>query len=508
MQAYSPVSTSTSEPSQTTASTSSSTHALLTIDPAALLGGSAPPASTGTPTSGLGTAPSQIGSSIPNSIAVKQEPEDEQTSSLTAIPNDGTDTQQETIVSSRAATEDDAGRLRSISAAPHPGEKQPRSCASSVELTESKSQLKEERTALVDELLLRDHKAILRPDLSAFADARDALRRLLPYHVWTIPHHDLLTALGLKEDPVLSEVRSRKRRRLAKLDRNRHSASRHSAPVEVQTAEKLSHAEDVSAQDGLSTVKLDRFDDMQLDEAEIKKATSTGEGENLDALQDDTELNELGLPVPLPEVPQPVFPTLDYAESVFSRRDSLALRFRRTLTALDTTHRRAPNTSLSLEQLERLAYNDDREEVLAQIEELKSLKSKLESLEEGKDINVAESSAKIKLSFGITDEIERERERERELERIKRQQERAAAKAAKLEKEREARHRIGIFTPPPEPPSVPTSGAAVSRTASQSPAFTATVTVWIGRANTSVPANDKSILCSQHAWWLSIPNRC
>ncbi|SPO47371.1 uncharacterized protein PSANT_05059 [Moesziomyces antarcticus] len=378
MQASASVSTPTSQPNIAGTAASTSAHAPLTIDPTALLlPGPAGAHQASTSTSPLPPTPLHAGNNAAlATVAVKQEPEDD-----------------------------------SAAVAAHPLAIPGASTTKQEELHHAKP------VSFVDELLQHDHRAILRPDLSPFADARDAVRRLLPYHVWNIPHHDLLHSLGLKHDPVHAEVRLRKRRRIA------HRTQ--TSPKSEQTDNDLPQ----------STLKAPGDPDS------------------------DDDLNELGLPTPLPTVPLPTFPSLDYAESVLARRDKLASRFRRTLTALDSTHRRAPNTGIMLEQLERLAYLDDREQVLAQIDELKALKAKLEALEETKDIDVASSSATIKLSFAITDEIEREREKERELERIKRQQERAAAKAAKLEKEREARHRIGIFTPPPEPPKPPASSA-------------------------------------------------
>ncbi|SPO28977.1 uncharacterized protein UTRI_04975_B [Ustilago trichophora] len=491
MQAYSPVSTSTSQPHNT-----NSTNAPLTIDPAALFGGSTPSASATASTSASGSAAigadaassntNAIHSSTLNSIAVKQEPDDEHASSLSHA--------QPAATPSAQATDDDAVQQKSTLAAPRPRVKTQSSRedgSDGIELIDIKAQSKDAPTSLVAEFLRRDQNAILRPDLSAFTDARDALRRLLPYHVWNIPHHDLLKSLGLKEDPILSEVRLRKRRRIELLDNRKRNVSR-----DAINAEPSRQAVEKSAEAGPSSVKLDSSDGMQVDGVEVKADSSPSaniadQQDSSDPPQFDVELNELGLPTPLPEVPQPDFPTLDFAESVFARRDALASRFRRTLTALDTEHKRAPNTSLSLEHLERLAYNDDREEVLAQIEELKDLKAKLETLEESKQIDVAESSAKISLSFGITDEIEREREKERELERIKRQQERAAAKAAKLEKEREARHRLGIFTPPPEPPATPkpATGAATATAPSPSPASTSAATPTPTIPPTSVPAS-------------------
>lgn len=429
MQVSSPVPTSTSTSTQNPQTIVSTSNAALTIDPAALLGGSlsSSPA-TSAPTADLsisaagangGThaiaSTNTINNSTTNSIAVKQEPDDEHASALSAP--------QHTISLTKIAGDTRSNhKPSSASAAPNLSvQSQPHVSDQHSNDLGAKDQLSDQPASLVDVFLQSDHKAILRPDLSAFIDARDVLRRLLPYHVWNIPHHDLLKALDLKEDPVLSQVRLRKRRRMAHLN-----------------ARKTLALSTTDAPDGSTQAS----------------ETSVQVGSQIDN-HDNVGLNELGLPTPLPEVPQSAFPSLDFTESVFARRNALALRFRKTLTALDTTHKRAPNTSLALEHLERLAYSDDREQVLAQIEELKALKAELETLEEKRQIDVAESSARISLSFGITDEIEREREKERELERIKRQQERAAAKAAKLEKERENRHRLGIFTPPPEPEKTP-----------------------------------------------------
>ncbi|CDS01605.1 hypothetical protein [Sporisorium scitamineum] len=448
MQASSSVSTSTSSAHpQTIASTPFANNASLTIDPAALLGVTSPPLASAQHTLATGA-----GNSASFSIAVKQEPDDEQTASLSAPQHASSISHEQRSISAASPLTNDKTRSRRSDD------------SEDIETIDVKTRTDHDAASLVDQLLQRDHKAILRPDLSPFVDARDALRRLLPYHVWNIPHHDLLKALDLKEDPVLSEVRSRKRRRIANLDNRKVSVNSNN-----DAAKGSPQPAGASAVASSTPTKVDT--DSNDTKMEVVESNDVWGPSNLP--RDDVRLNELGLPIPLPEVPQPAFPTLDFAASVFARRHALASRFRRTLTALDTTHKRAPNTSLSLEYLERLAYNDDREQVLAQIEELKSLKAKLETLEESKQINVAESSAKIKLSFGITDEIEREREKERELERIKRQQERAAAKAAKLEKEREARHRLGIFTPPPEPPNAPPSSSAP---AAPSPASTSTAT--------------------------------
>ncbi|TKY89483.1 hypothetical protein EX895_002014 [Sporisorium graminicola] len=454
MQASSSVSTSTSAAHlQTIPSIPIANHAPVTIDPATLLGGTfTPPASTSAPTSAI-----VAGGSASNLIAVKQEPDD--ASSLSALQHVTTDGAGDILLNNQQ---------RSISAAPFSnGKTQSRrgneSDSDEIDTIDVKTGTKHDAASMVDQLLQSDHKSILRPDLSPFVDARDALRRLLPYHIWNIPHHDLLKALDLKEDPVLSEVRSRKRRRIAHLDDCKIAAASNDG-----IAREAPHLTGASAEANMAPDKV--LKDSDTVKMEPHESISELTPSNLRI--DDDALNELGLPIPLPQVPQPAFPTLDFVDSVFARRHALASRFRRTLTALDTHHKRAPNTSLSLEHLERLAYNDDREDVLAQIEELKELKAKLEALEQSRQIDVAESSAKIKLRFGITDEIEREREKEREQERIKRQQERAAAKAAKLEKEREARHRLGIFTPPPEPPAP----AISSVPAAPSPASTSTAT--------------------------------
>ncbi|KAJ9474841.1 GLTSCR1 domain-containing protein [Pseudozyma hubeiensis] len=466
MQASSPLSSSISTPALDPRTTSSTHNAALTIEPAALLGAgsaslyppqaSVPGSSTSVPTTTSGTngiGSVSIGSSSKNTldssaalpIAVKQEPEDENASPLAASNN----------VASRTEDVGDArlgSRLSSTSVATYRNDNTTsRSSEQPDKDYRSESRLKDEPASLVDKLLQSDHKAILRPDLSPFTDARDVLRRLLPYHVWNIPHHDLLKALDLDEDPVLSQVRSRKRRRIAQLHTNKPASvgTEHGQPIEAST--------DLS-----QSIDKPSADEHQ---GHAPHTTQTGCDAADTEDKENSDLSELSLPVPLPEVPQPPFPDLDFAESAFARRDSLASRFRRTLTALETTHKRAPSTALSLEHLERLAYSDDREEVLAQIEHLKALKLELETLEDNRQINAAESSARVNLRFGITDEIERERERERELERVKRQQERAAAKAAKLEKEREARHRIGIFTPPPETISTPAPPSPTSTSA-------------------------------------------
>ncbi|GAC99831.1 hypothetical protein PHSY_007434 [Pseudozyma hubeiensis SY62] len=461
MQASSPFSSSISTPALDPRATSNTHNAALTIDPAALLGaGSASlyPAQASVPgsstsvlnttssTNGIGSrSQNTLDRSAAQSIAVKQEPEDENASSLAASHN-------------VAGLTEDAGDARlgsrqpSTSVGAYRNDK-PTSRGSEQPGKDPRSEerLKGEPVTLVDKLLHSDHKAILRPDLSPFTDARDVLRRLLPYHVWNIPHHDLLKALDLHEDPVLSQVRSRKRRRIAQLHTNK--------PASAST----DHGQPTEASTDLSRPVVQPSTDQ--DDEQAPHTTRTGRDSADTEDKEYSDLSELGLPVPLPEVPQPPFPDLDFAESAFARRHALASRFRRTLTALETTHRRAPSTALSLEHLERLAYSDDREEVLAQIEHLKSLKLELETLEDNRQIDAAESSAKINLRFGITDEIERERERERELERVKRQQERAAAKAAKLEKEREARHRIGIFTPQPETISTPAPPSPTSTSA-------------------------------------------
>ncbi|KAJ1596824.1 hypothetical protein NDA11_001263 [Ustilago hordei] len=468
MQAYHSVSSSTSSSQHhqhQNSGTFPPTNASLTIDPAALLGGGPTP----TP------APSTLANSRNNSAAtpmtLKQEPDDGQS---TTFEHHTTHAKREREHRPKA-TDVDASKQRSISATPRAGNQQDDGMSLVIHLVDTQIKTEKEPATLVDELLQRDHKAILRPDLSPFADARDALRRLLPYHVWNIPHHDLLKALDLSEDPVLSQVRVRKHRRIARLADCKRSEARHTATAPSSSQAQQDDSAQTSAQPGPSTMKAD---EQQLKEAgaEPKKEKHSEDRQRLNAADHDAALNQLGLPIPLPEVPQPDFPSLDFAESIFARRDALASRFRRTLTALDTAHKRAPNTSLSLEHLERLAYNDDREEVLAQIQELKALKAKLETLEEQKGIDPKKSSAKVNLSFAITDEIEREREKEREIERIKRQQERAAAKAAKLEKERENRHRLGIFTPPPEPPAAPAPVASTTTTTAPSPTSTAPVT--------------------------------
>ena len=65
--------------------------------------------------------------------------------------------------------------------------------------------------ARFQQALENDHNSILRPDLSPFTSTEDVVRRLLPYHVWNIPHGDLLKALGCREDPVHAAIRDVKR---------------------------------------------------------------------------------------------------------------------------------------------------------------------------------------------------------------------------------------------------------------------------------------------------------
>ncbi|PWN52240.1 hypothetical protein IE53DRAFT_360964 [Violaceomyces palustris] len=135
----------------------------------------------------------------------------------------------------------------------------------------------------------------------------------------------------------------------------------------------------------------------------------------------------------LPSIPESDFPPFGFVARCFKRRSALLERFKRLQLAMSTAHLRAPYHSASVEQLERMAYDDERKDVLDRIEELKALKAELEEKEK-QYYRPGELSDQVSLSFQITDEIEREREREKEKERQKRQalaaQARAEAKAA------------------------------------------------------------------------------
>lgn len=61
------------------------------------------------------------------------------------------------------------------------------------------------------ERIAKDHAAVMKPDVdSPFLDAADVVNRLLPYHVFQIPQHDLDAFIGVsvkgKEKAVEKEL--------------------------------------------------------------------------------------------------------------------------------------------------------------------------------------------------------------------------------------------------------------------------------------------------------------
>ena len=77
----------------------------------------------------------------------------------------------------------------------------------------------------------------------------------------------------------------------------------------------------------------------------------------------------------------PPFPSTDYTLSVYRRRADLVRRFAAVQTRASTSHLRAPDLNASLEQLERLVYEDEVRSFHELSNELRRVRAELEEVE-------------------------------------------------------------------------------------------------------------------------------
>ena len=159
--------------------------------------------------------------------------------------------------------------------------------------------------------LADDHAHCLAPDTSAFTDAADVAKRLLPYHVWNVPDDDLLRA----------------------------------ADARIETREQWASRDTIDNECSYTTSYKRRRTDTPA------------------------------------VISLPPFPTGEYATDVHQRHQ-------RMLRDIDTLRRKAdgvgcvaPLATLSDEQLERLAYEEESRAYQAELAELRRLRAELEDID-------------------------------------------------------------------------------------------------------------------------------
>ena len=189
--------------------------------------------------------------------------------------------------------------------------------------------------ARVAQRLADDHARCLQPDVKTpFRSARDVVDRLLPYHVWQVPERDLLQAADAKIVP-----------------------------------RDAWHAEPCAWHAPVCGPGKRRQDDHEGVESKRKKT------DDLAALHPAAVANASEV------LTLPPFPTEEYMLSVYRRRAELLHRFTALSRRATSDETKAPCTALSLEQVERLAYEDESRQYQELLGELRRVRAELEEVE-------------------------------------------------------------------------------------------------------------------------------